>query len=390
MGHFLSARRVRSTLAAVTLLLATTALVTYPRETLEGARAGLELCANVIVPSLFPFFVVAALVLDLGFAGAVGRTLAPVMRPLFRLSGVCASALVLGLVGGYPVGARTAIELYKSGQCSRSETERMLSFCNNSGPAFIFGAVGAGVFGRSQVGLLLYSVHVAASLLVGLLFRFYPERGGRTVAAAAAKAGPVSLSAAFTRAVTGAMSSALNISAFVLLFSIVIQLLTCSGVLPAAVEVLTRLLAPLEVESGWIGAGLAGLLELSVGVGSLAEFGSLSASVTLAAFMLGWAGLSVHCQTLSFLGGQGLSCRSYLLGKLLHGIFSAVLLRLSLWWVPLSVAGFPTVQAENFALLEGNAALTAAVVVSFALFGIFLFLSVCLQWRDGKNHLKKS
>jgi len=388
MGRILSSGRWRSALVALGLLLAAAALVAYPTEALAGAREGLELCANVIVPSLFPFFVVSTLILDLGFAGAVGRVLAPLMRPLFRLSGVCASALVLGLVGGYPVGARTAMELYHSGQCSRTEAERMLAFCNNSGPAFIFGAVGAGVFGHSGIALLLYGVHVLASVLVGLLFRFYPAHsGGNRTAKAAA---PVkALSVAFTGAVTGAMGSALNISAFVVLFSIVIRLLTCSGALPALVGLLTAALAPLEVQSAWIAAWLTGLLELSGGVWALSQLRSLSASVTLAAFMLGWAGLSVHCQTLSFLGGLGLSCRSYFLGKLLHGVISAVLLQLFLFWRPLPVAGYLAAQAETLTLLEGISALTAAATASFALFGVFLLFAACFQGRSGKNHLKK-
>ncbi len=64
------------------------------------------------------------------------------MAPLFRAGGACSSALALGFVGGYPVGARTAIALYENGQCSKTEAERLLAFCNNSGPAFILGGGG--------------------------------------------------------------------------------------------------------------------------------------------------------------------------------------------------------------------------------------------------------
>ena len=389
MGRLLSSRQVRSALSGLALLLAAAALVAYPLEALEGARAGLDLCANVIVPSLFPFFVLSALILDLGFAEALGRALSPLMRPLFRLDGVCASALVLGLVGGYPVGARTAMELYKNGRCSPAEAQRMLAFCNNSGPAFIFGAVGAGVFGQSRIGLLLYGVHLLSSLLVGLLFRFYPENSGGRRMAGSAAAPPKPLAAAFTGAVTGAMGGALHISAFVLLFSIVIRLLSCSGVLPALVTALTALLAPLEVEGIWIAAWLTGLLELSGGVWALSELSNLSVGMTLAAFMLGWAGPSVHCQTLSFLGGSGLSCRSYFLGKLLHGVISAALLQVFLHRMPLPAVVYLAEQTETLTLLERSSTLTAATTASFALFALFLFFSAYTQRKRGQSHLKK-
>ena len=76
------------------------------------------------------------------------------------------------------MGARTAIALYEKGQCSKTEAERLLAFCNNSGPAFIFGVVGAGVFASGKIGLLLYLIHLLASLCVGVLFRFYKAPDG--------------------------------------------------------------------------------------------------------------------------------------------------------------------------------------------------------------------
>ena len=162
------------------LLCAALALVLWPGEAMGAMRDGLKLCGNVIIPSLFPFFVLSSLVVELGMSRYLGRLLEGVMAPLFRVGGACSSALALGFVGGYPVGARTAIALYENGQCSKTEAERLLAFCNNSGPAFILGVVGTGIFASSRAGLLLYLAHIAASLCVGLLFRFYrPGEGPR-------------------------------------------------------------------------------------------------------------------------------------------------------------------------------------------------------------------
>ena len=181
MGRLMGKRRCRELLLTLGLLCAAVCLVAWPREAMAATGDGLKLCGNVILPSLFPFFVLSSLVVELGLSRYLGRLFQPVMAPLFRVNGACASAVALGFVGGYPVGARTAIQLYQSGQCSRTEAERLLAFCNNSGPAFILGVVGTGVFASSRVGVLLYLAHAAASCCVGLLFRFYrsgPERRG--------------------------------------------------------------------------------------------------------------------------------------------------------------------------------------------------------------------
>lgn len=135
----------------------------------------------------------------------------------------------------------------------------------------------------------------------------------------------VSFSAAFPRSVTGAMTSSLNICAFILCFSVVVRLLTLSGLLGAAAQLLSSLPPPLALSPAWSRRLLVGALELSSGVYSLTD-GSLTGRLSMAAFMLGWAGVSVHLQVLAFLGDSGLSMRTYLTGKLLHGGLSALLM----------------------------------------------------------------
>ena len=324
MSRLLSRERVRDAMLGLALLCATLALMLYPQPAMEAARSGLRLCYNVIIPSLFPFFVLSSLVVELGLAGYLGRALEKVMRPLFNVSGACASAFALGFIGGYPVGAKTAISLYEKGMCSRTEAERLLSFCNNSGPAFILGVVGAGVFGSSKVGLLLYLAHAAASVCVGILFRFYKAGGGgREGARPAPRFQAQRFTAAFTGSIKSSFLSTLNICAFVVFFTVVIQLLIRSGFLPGLAQALGTVLAPFGLTPEWAQRLLTGALELSTGVTTLMGDGSLSGRLVAAAFMLGWAGISVHCQVLSFLGGSGLSAGTYLAGKLLHGGLSA-------------------------------------------------------------------
>ena len=292
MARLLGKQWVRDMLLGLGLLCATLALMLYPQESMQAARDGLALCGNVIIPSLFPFFVLSSLVVELGLAGYLGRMLEGVMRPLFNVSGVCASAFALGFVGGYPVGARTAIDLYQKGMCTRTEAERLLAFCNNSGPAFILGVVGAGVFASSRVGVLLYLAHALASACIGVLFRFYKAAPGGQ------KAQPrpqpqfhaQRFSTAFTGSIKSSFLSTLNICAFVIFFTVVIKLLVLSGFLPGLAHVLGVLLAPLGFHQAWAERLLTGMIELSSGVWSLAGEGALTGRISMAAFMLGWAG----------------------------------------------------------------------------------------------------
>ena len=378
MGRLMGKQTYRDILLGTGLLFAAGALVLWPAEAIQAARDGLALCGNVIVPSLFPFFVLSSLVVELGMSRYLGRLLQPVMVPLFRVNGACATALALGIVGGYPVGARTAISLYQSGQCTRTEAERMLAFCNNCGPAFILGVVGAGVFGSGAAGLLLYLGHIAASLVVGLLFRFYkPSQRPGPGRAPGAQFQTVRFPAAFTHAVTGALQSTLNICALILFFTVAIRILALSGLTPALAGLMSALLSPLGLSQMWAEHLLAGLLEMSSGVSSLTG-GALSGRLSMAAFMLGWAGVSVHCQVMAFLGDSGLSLRTYLVGKLLHGGLSALLISLLIRLFPLEspVSAYLAEQTEAIAGLDFHQALTISAVAAWALWLAFLALAV--------------
>lgn len=380
MLRLLREKKVRDALAGLALLIATAGLVASPAQAIAGAKDGLTLCFNVIVPSLFPFFVLSSLVVDLGLAAYLGRALEGLMRPLFRVSGSCAAAVALGFIGGYPVGARTALQLYQQGLCSKTEAERLLAFCNNSGPAFILGVVGAGIFGDSRIGFLLYLTHALASLLVGLLFRFY--RGSERKHTPQSHPKPiqtVTVPAAFTAAVTRSLQSTLNICAFVVFFAVVLQLFSVYGVFAA----LAQLLSLAGFQPVWAQRLVAGLLELSSGVSSLRGTTQLAGRVSMAAFMLGWAGLSVHCQVLSFLVDSGLSARTYLIGKLCHGLAAAGLTWCLTRLLPLSapVADYLAEQAESIAALDFSTALAASSLAALA--GWLVLAALCRRlWQN--------
>ena len=387
MGKLMGKAHYRDILLGVGLLLASLALVLWPEQAMEAMRDGLRLCGNVILPSLFPFFVLSSLVVELGMSRYLGKLLEPVMAPLFRVNGNCAAALALGFVGGYPVGARTAIQIYERGQCSRTEAERMLAFCNNSGPAFILGAVGAGVFGSGLAGLLLYLVHLAASLIVGVLFRFYKSHEKpQTRKSQGPQFQAASFPSAFTSSITGALQTTIHICAFILFFTVFLRILAHAGILNFLSRFLSILLAPLGMDQTWTERLLTGLMEVSSGVSSLTD-GALSGRLSMAAFMLGWAGVSVHCQVLAFLGDSGLSIRTYITGKLLHGALSALLANLLFQIIPLSspAAFYLAEQAEAIAGLDFHRALTISATAAWVMWLLFLALTV---WVVQKNSSK--
>ena len=65
------------------------------------------------------------------------------MRPIFNVPGEGSFAFIMGIISGYPTGAKILVNFRKNNIVSREECERLLSFSNNSGPLFIIGTVGS-------------------------------------------------------------------------------------------------------------------------------------------------------------------------------------------------------------------------------------------------------
>ncbi len=388
MAKIISNRLFGDIFVSVALALSVLSLMLFPTQSVEAARAGLELCGNVIIPSLFPFFVLSGLIVEMGLVRHLGRLLQPVMKPLFNVGGSCSAAFALGIIGGYPVGAVTAISLYKKGLCSKSEAERLLAFCNNSGPAFILGVVGAGIFSSSLVGLVLYLAHIISSVIVGLCFRFWKPEIEPSAALQQVEAPAPGFTAAFTGCVKSAVSSTINICGFVIFFTVVIKLLFLTGVMQAVSGIVAALLAPLGFDSQWAEKLLIGLIEMSSGVWSLSDAaGSLTGRLSMAAFILGWAGVSVHCQVLSFIGGSGLSSRTYVAGKAMHGLISAGLVYIISRLLPLEqpVSHYLAQQVTGIAEMDFSSALTGSMVTALAVWAVVIIISAFMIGKGCGN-----
>lgn len=270
-----------------------------------AAGAALRLCGTSVVPALLPFLIVSDLLISLGFGQQLAALFAPLMA-LYGLPGCAASALVLGLVGGYPIGARTAAALHQQGRLTRSETDRLLTFCSNSNPVFLIGVLGQGVFSSTRTGVYLWLIHLSAALLTGLLLCHHISDRRELPPTP-----PVNLS------MTGALTAALSHGC-----GAILSICTC-------VIFFYVLLTPIRAMTGRLPDVLIGLTEL---FSLTPRLRSDRFSLVLAAGCTGFGGVSVLVQTAAVLEESGLSARPCIRGKAVQGLLSALLaLALSPW-----------------------------------------------------------
>lgn len=303
-------------IAICSLLFIAAAL--WPQIVAESCRSGMSICARSILPSLFPFFVLCGMMSRMGLADSLGRMIAPLARKLYGVSGAGATALAVGLTGGYPMGAAYIAQLRRQELISADEGESLLAFCNNSGPAFIIGAIGSGALGSGKMGIYLYFCHIASALICGLFFRRKPQSDKESPSPAAA----MTLSQALPPAVRSAVSACFNVCGFVVSFTVFTALLDIGGYFSRICSALGR---SSGMGSAFFRAALTGILELGSGAAAVQLLSPSPLVLALAAAMLGWGGLSVQFQTRAVLDDCDIKGALHLAGRLISASISMLL-----------------------------------------------------------------
>lgn len=153
----------------ILLAVLSVCFLVLPQTAATGIASGLDICGKTILPSLFPFLVLTNYWIKRGYADKISQYAAPVVQKVFRLPGAVSSAILLGSVGGYPVGAATIAQLYHEDIINQDQAEHAMLFCNNAGPAFVIGVMGSGLFQSATVGIWLYLIHLLSAVLIGIL-----------------------------------------------------------------------------------------------------------------------------------------------------------------------------------------------------------------------------
>ena len=307
---------MKGKIAVTAALCALLEMILAPQQMIDSARYALRLCAELIIPSLFPFFVVSGLLNRLGFSARLaGRLSRPAAR-LYGISGAGATALFMGLIGGYPLGAAYIADMRRQGLISAEEGERLMGFCNNSGPAFLIGSIGAGVFGSARLGLGLYIIHILSALITGLFFR----GSGRYKAQMPHL--PESRGSALIDSVRQAAQSILSVCGFIVCFCVIIGLMDAGGYFSLFAGRLAALTG-LELHSAR--ALLSGVLELGSGIGAMRGLSPSPVNLAIAAGIVGWGGVSVHFQTYAVLAESDIKGDLHLTGRLICCAVSSAL-----------------------------------------------------------------
>lgn len=258
-----------------------------------GCSEGIDLCIKSVIPALFPFLVLSPLL-----TGSMSFKMPCWLRKTLKIPDGGDSLWITGCLGGYPVGAQCIAQAAQTGQISKADARRLMAFCCNCGPGFIFG-ICSSFFMDRWAAWALWLCHIAASGIIGWIIPGNQEQG--RVAFSAPK---ISVVDAFGKA----LKAMAQICGWVILFRCLLELLRHLGI--------GNLSAPVRVI-------ILGMLELTNGCLYLKLIANEALRFLICEALLCFGGLCVAMQTASV--ANRIPIDLYLPGKIGQSIISTML-----------------------------------------------------------------
>lgn len=314
---------MRKRLIACLIISLIVIMLIEPTLCIEGATTGLLLWFQKVLPSLLPFIILINLLCFLGIIFKLSLPIHTVTKKLFGLSGSSFIIFILGLISGYPMGAKLTKNLLHSNEISYEEAQKNLCFVCNCGPLFIVGTIGTLMLGNPHIGYFLLLIHVLSAFIMLLLSRFYKVSSLKRISSPIQTSSKMNFSIAFTSAIQNGMDTIVYVGGYIIFFSMLINLLAHSPIYKHFIAILSFLI---HIDSISIQTFFLSLLEFSSGSALLVHtFSKSPILLALISALVAFGGICVLFQTQYVLQDSNLSIIPYLYAKILQAILAFLL-----------------------------------------------------------------
>ena len=300
------------------LLLAFSMLLAFGKNYNSAVTDGLKLWVACVIPSLFPYFFITAILSSLSVTKNLSNKLTPLTKNLFNTSGATGYAFFMSLISGYPVGAKTVSDLKKSNLISNAEAVRASAFCSTSSPMFLISSVGGFMFENKTFGFVLFLVHLLSAILTGVIFSFYKRKEKFNPPKTFNKNTAENL---LYESVYSAVTSVLIVGGLITVFYLLTEVLFSLKVLSPIINLFSTLFNDQNISKGIV----FGLFECTKGLKELSLSGINFYTLPICAFLSGFGGLSVIMQSLAYLKSAKIKTAPFILAKLTMAVIGFIL-----------------------------------------------------------------
>lgn len=335
---------------------------------------GLIYCGQVLIPSLFPFMVLAEFLSEYGILDKAAFIFSPFCRKILKLPAAAGGAVILSMTGGFPVGGACVRALHDKGKITAAQAQRMLRFAVGAGPAFVIFAVGQNMLSSVKCGVILYVSQVLSQLTIAVAGGFMSKdaipKEKRT------QKRKCNFSDCIINSCFKSSDSIIKLCAMVVMFSALMGVLSDIGFISFFEQILSKTFVPNHIAHSLIYA----LTEVTSGCKEAVEFGS---SLEFIAFVIGFGGISVHFQIFALLGDLEFSKLDFFIHRIICGLLCSVYTYVIPIFMPETAEVISVVKADSSVLSSSTLIGSMALLLCCVIF-------VCSLKNDGKSILGKN
>ena len=282
----------------------------------DSVLDGIKLFFACVLPSLFPYFFITAILTELKTTSKISNGLSPIMKNVFNVNGVCGYAFFMSVIAGFPMGAKLVSDLKTKGVLTETESVRASAFCSTSSPVFLIVSIGSVMFKNTVFGVLLFLTNIMSAILVGIIFSFYKRKDKPNPTVLSQQ--KVNVDFAFSDCVYSAVNSSLFVGAVITLFYTITEVLIALKILSPITCIVNIIINDLNLSNGLT----LGLFEITKGLKAVSNSGISLLTLPISAFIVGFGGISVIAQSVAFLKSAKIKTAPFVLAKTLSAVLS--------------------------------------------------------------------
>lgn len=294
-------------------------MILQPAKFISQSLNGISAWAFNVLPSVLPFMFFTKVLSALDFMPKLTRPFSKLSQKVFKAPPISIYAFTMAILSGYPVGSKMVADLYMQGKISKEDAFKMSSFCSTSGPMFIIGAVGIGMFNSSKIGYILFLSHVIGAVLNGILYRNFKLKDKDQTNTIPHYNNTTKTQFNLSEIVLNSTLSILSVGCIITIFFIVIE---CFSPI-------------LSLFPNNIAYFFEGLIEITKGCIDLSTLSNKFLAVALCSFTISFGGISTILQSITMLSNLQMPVKFFTLQKFTHACLSLIVTVILLLFIPI-------------------------------------------------------
>lgn len=328
-------------------------LIFCPEISKNAVIQGIFISTSVIIPAFFPFTVCVLMIIKSGFR-IENKLINKIIYRVFGHNFDIFFIFLMSMIGGYPIGAKLISELYKQNTINDKACDIMLTYCINAGPAFVISVIGNNTFGSNEIGVILFSSHILASIIMAIYFK-KPLLKCK-IKPRILNINQKTFSQIFVESISDASQTIITICSFVIIFTSI----------NSYIDYYFNNLPILKYTSFFN--------EVTYAIAKTENIYSI-------AFLLGFSGISVWFQIFSMFNAKRINMSKFIIGRITHAILGVLITKMMLIVFKIKITAF----SNN--LFYKNKIFYSNFTLSLSLFVLIVVFLISVQYKNNSGNI---